>query len=251
MKELYLTVPEGWHQVTEKQLEYVARLLYHKMPEPEFLSRCFMRFSGLSLLQRSPVIIDEIPHYCFTHNKKRHYIDVDTFTDLTHKLDWILRDVGLFKNPAKIGSYIGCNYKLYGVSFEEFLIADQMYIAYSSTSKEEFINKLIAICYRKPNETWDEGKQLAIRTIRFENIPMRQKYMIYLWFTGLKAWIIGKYPYVFSSSGKGIPVSPNEAVLSTLAALNGGDITKNPEIKRTEAHEALDMLNRKCELATQ
>jgi hypothetical protein len=247
MKELQLTIPEGWHQLTEPQLEYLANLLLNKVPEQELLIRCFNRFSGLCLVRENPVIIQEALCYFFRKKKcGEHFIPVDLFADMVSRLDWIIQDVKLFKNPEKIKGYHACNHKLYGLTLEEYLIADQMYIAYAQTEKTEYLDKMVAIFYRLKNDRWEEGKNLHTWIRRFRNVPHKRKHIVFLWYTGVKAWIIETYPYIFSTAG-GEPISPTQSVLGILAVLNSGDVSKNPEIKKTELHEALDMLNRKCE----
>jgi hypothetical protein len=248
MSELNLTLPAGWHELTEKQLDYFAILLLNKVPEPELLARCFMRFSGLCLVRQNPIIIQDA--LCYLYKKKKcgeHWINIGLFADMVSSLEWLLEDVKLFKNPVKIGALIGCNYKLFGISLEEYLIADQMYLSYAHTNNVEYLDRMIAVLYRRKSDRWNEGKKLSRWVRRFSQISLHRKYVVYLWFTGVKAWIIETYPYIFQSSG-GESQSSTQLVMSILAALNLGDISKNPEIKRTEVHEALDMLNRKCEV---
>lgn len=252
MSELHLTLPESWDQLSEKQLLYLSRLLFEKVPEQELLTRCFLKFSGLLLIQQNPVIIREKGKnlLCYEFRKKgleKYTVDVDTFTEAVSKLNWIANDVKLFHNIPKIKRYTGCNYKILDKILEEYLIADNAYLAFVKKGDIKYLDKLVAIFYRKKSDKWDDGNNLTSWAKRFSGSPVHVKYSVFLWYTGLKAWIIKKYPYIFSSPGSGTS-SASDSVLAILSALSGGDISKNPEIKRSNCHEALDILNRKMEV---
>lgn len=244
MKELHLTLPRSWAELSEDQALYISKIILDNISELELMTRCFMRFTGIRIIPKKALPA----YFWFRYKKETHLIDADTFGNMISWLDWIKEEVKLFKNPAKIGRYVGCNFKLFGISLEEYLLADQMYIAYSKSNKMEFLNKLVAICYRKKTDSWNEGKKLAKWTRRFRFTPKYKKYLVYLWFTGVKASIIETYPYIFQtdSGGSITSATAHESVLSILATLSQGDISKYNWVKRVEVHEALDMLNRKC-----
>lgn len=251
MRTLHLTLPRHWGQLTEKQLIYFSRLLLAKVPEPELLARCFMKFSGLFLIQHNPKIVKERDRdvLCYEYTKKgegKSLIDVDTFTDLVSRLDWMVEGVKIFHNIAQIKRYHGCNYKLFDITLEQYLIADNMYLAYAKTNDLQYLNRMVAVFYRKRSDKWQEGEHLTAWAKRFAKVDMAVKYSVFLWFTGVKSWLIIKYPNIFSGPG-GEVSSPTDSIMCILSALSEGDVTKNAEIKRTNVHEALDVLNKKLQ----
>jgi hypothetical protein len=248
-RAIHITLPESWDQLTEPQLEYVSRLLYNEMPATELLIRCLLHFTGIRLLHQDPFEIDG--EMCYLFKKKGtgiFHLDVDMVTTITNRISWITSDITLFKNPEKIKHYTGCNYKLYGVTLEEWLIVDQMYIGYAKTKNLQFIDKMLAILYKLPSESWNESAVLDKRARRFRWMPAYRKYLIFLWYTSCKLWLKIKYPFLFAASdGSGKGQSANDYVMGLLSALNDGDVTHNPMIKATECHEVFYELNRKIE----
>lgn len=248
--ELHITLPEKWDQLTAPQLQYVSRLFLNEIPEFEMLTRCFLNFTDIKLLHQDPVDIDG--ERCYLFKKKgtgKFNLSVDMVATIESRLNWLLGEITLFKNPPKIGRYIGCHYKLYGLTLEEWLIADQMYIGYAKTKNMQFLNNMLAVLYRLPGETWNEKASIETMANRFTKVKPEIKYMVMLWYTSCKGWLISKYTYLFDSSANTSigQQSANDYVMSLLSSLNDGDVTHNPQIKATECHEVFYELNRKIE----
>jgi len=251
-QSLNITLPESWDQLTEQQLEYVSRLLLNEMPEVELRTRCFLNFTDIKLLHQDAQLIDGEMYFLF--KKKgigKFNLDVDMVATITNRLSWITSDITLFKNPGRIGKYTGCHFKLYGLTLEEWIIADQMYIGYAKTKDFKFLDNMLAILYKKENETWNASANLECRAKRFTDIKPEIKYLVFLWYTSCKLWLKIKYPYLFAAPDgtKTGHQSANDYVMGLLSALNEGDITHNPQIKATECHEVFYELNRKIEKA--
>jgi len=254
---LNITLPGSWAELSEKQLYFVSKLLYMEVPELELLTRCFLEFAGITILSKDPeiVITDDATEgeLCYWFKKSgtgRFYLDVDMATTLIHHLDFLVTEITLFKNPAKIGKYAGCNFKLYGISLEEWLVVDQMYIGYAKTRRVEFLDNMLAVLYHLPGEKWDEQTNLATRAARFKSMPEYTRYIVFLWYTSCKLWLKGKYFYLFDSSDTGdASQSANDYVMSLISSLNEGNVANNPQIKHTPCHEVFYELNRKIEKA--
>lgn len=256
-QKLNITLPTSWAGLSEKQLYFASGLLYNKVPETELLTLCFLHFAGLRLLARDPEIIKtetqpdgELCYWFKSPGMGKFYLSVDVFASIIHKLDFLITDVDLFKNPAKIAGYTGCNFKLYGLTLEEWLIVDQMYIGYAKTQRIEFIDNMLAVLYHLPSEKWDETADLSQRAARFAKVPVGDKYIIFLWYTACKMWLRNKYPFLFETSdSNNEPQSANDFVMGLLSALNEGNVANNPLVKRTPCHEVFYELNRKIEKA--
>ena len=238
IKQLNVTLPTRWSELTPSQLLFVANQLLRQPAETELLANCFLKFAGFYPMSM------RVTDGCYTFMKGwfgEVHIHPEEFADMACSLEWILGGITLFEPPLKIKGYYAVHYKLYEVSLEDYLIADSMYLAYAQTNNEQFLNNLLAVIY-------PSRRSLEKHAKRFRKVPLALKYAVFLWFTGLKAWIIEQYPYLFSGSG-GEFVSPSESAKSIIAALNGGDITKNAVIKESYVHEALDELNRQSKQA--
>lgn len=243
-----LSVPECWEKLSLPQLQYISKLRIMELSEQELATRCFLKFSGLDMEKKDPSMING--ELCYVFRKKgigRFILDVDRFTDMVSRMDWINGEISLFHNPERVNGYTGCHWKLYGLSLEEYLVADQMYAAYIRTNDQRFIVNMMAVLYRKPEEAFAEGKHIEKHARRFRNVPMATKLLIVMWYTGLKMWIIKKYPYLFSSDGSAAPQSANDYVMGLISAMNNGDVTHNPQIRATEVHEIFFEFNLKIE----
>lgn len=247
---LHITLPEKWDQLTEPQLQYISRLMFNELPEAELLTRCFLNFTGVKLLHQDPVDIDGEQCYMFTKKGLGKFnLSVDMVATITAHISWITKEITLFKNPSRIGRYEGCHYKLYGLTLEEWLIVDQMYIGYARTKEMQFMDNMLAILYRLPGETWNEAAKIEARAKRFRKVKPEIKYLVMLWYTSCKLWLKSKYIYLFAApDGNSIGLqSANDYVMGLLSSLNEGDVTHNPQIKATECHEVFYELNRKIE----
>ncbi len=244
-----ITLPERWDQLSEKQLEYVAKLFLREIPTVDLITHCFFRFSGIKILQKDPVMLDG--ELCYQFKKSgsgRFPLDIDLTTSIIQRLEWLTGEITLFHNPEKIKKYTGCHFKLYGLTLEQWLVADQMYIGFAKTKDIKFLDNMLAILYTSPGEQLNDSSSLEDRSKRFRRVPRFRKYLVFMWYTSVKLWLRIKYPYLFSDGpGSTIGQSANDYVMGLLSALNEGDVTHNPQIKATGCHEVFYELNRKIE----
>lgn len=231
-----LTLPSGWHQVQADKLVNLAKLFLSHREKPDFLVRCFFLFSGWNPLTRREFQQDGKRQYWFKTKNQKFYIDADLITSLVKQLEWIVSGIGLPAGMPEIRGFSHCNYKLYNVSLEKFLEADNFYNAWAEKNDSHFLDKLFTVFYTR--QRWFSWPSKA------------EKYAVFLWFTGVKAFLVNKYPYLFSGSSdaSGFP-SPEETILNLLSALNLGNVTHNPKIFKTHVHECFYELNLKIEHA--
>lgn len=242
-----LTVPVKWSELTIKQLEYFSKMILKELSETELMTLCFLKFSGLKLIKKA---IPDKTGYLYIFKKKgfpRFTMDADQATSCIFKMDFLVKDVSLFQLPAKIKRYQVYDYRMFDVNLEQYLLLDSYYQAFLSSKEVNYLNKMLAVMYHKPGEKWDNEK-LPEWEKRFKRVPVFRKYLIFLWFSGLKKWFMEKYWFVFNSGDDtGAAPAPDEIVLQLISALNEGDITHNKEILATNIHEAFFELNRKIE----
>lgn len=243
-----LTVPVKWMDLSSKQLEFLAKLLIKGADETEVMTRCFIEFSGLKLIKKIPVEIDHELNYIF---KKKGYqrflLDVDRATGMIQKMDYLINKAELFRLPERIKKYVPVNYSMYGVSLEQYILLDQHYARFIETKDPDLLTRMLAIVYHNPDEKWGD-KKLDEMSRRFKRVPLFRKYIIFLWFTGVKAWFVEKYWFVFNSSESSSSDQPaDEIIMGLVSALNEGNITLNESILQTDVHQVMFELNRKIE----
>jgi hypothetical protein len=245
-----ITVPVKWTELTQANLEFLTKLILNEVSEVELMTRCFLKFADMKLLKKDPVNVDG--DLCYIYKKKGYQnfmLDVDRATDCIERMRFLVKDVTLFRLPEKLKNYVPVDFRLYSVSLEEYLLLDQFYAAYSKAGDPEWLDKMMAIAYRKKGEAWNNEK-LKLRAQRFRRMPVFRKYIIYLWFTGLKTWFMSKYWFVYNQPEGNSNIPPDEEVMGLLSVLNGGNITLNKQILATSVHEVMFEINLKIEKST-
>ncbi|NQU54156.1 MAG: hypothetical protein HQ522_16635 [Bacteroidetes bacterium] len=234
-----LKLPKGWHEVDGINLVKLAKLFLKYQEKPDFLTRCFFLFSGWKILKHRELQENGKRYYWFKlHKGKPFFVDVDVFHSLVKELEWILENIKLPAGNPSIKYYKACNYKLYNVTLEEFLEADNFYNAFVTTGEAKFLNQLFGVFYKKKVD------------IVLYWVSKYEKYAVFLWFSGVKNSLVNKYPYLFSgSSGSTTTSSPEESILNLLSSLNNGDVTNNEKLFKTHVHECFHELNMKIEHA--
>ncbi len=249
MKEIHLTAPVGWHDITSEQLLFVSKLFDSQLSESEFLTRSLISFTGIEPVKHGLVPGDgELLFEFLDPAGELFSLSAEEMKSLIDQLRWLIDSVGLCRLPEKLGGLSPVDSRLFGVTLEEYLLADQLYATYSTSKRVDDLNRFIAVFYRKSGEKWDERKYKKYINI-LRSVPNHAKTAVYLWFSGFKKWIIDKYPYMFGGTESGetsIP-SPDEHILRLFTSLNNGDVTRNKEILHTHVHEVFYELNQKIE----
>ncbi len=245
-----LQVPISFAQMSKGQLKFFVKLMLAGLPVEDIKVRCLLEFSGLHLMKRTPAEIDG--QLCYRFLKKGHgrfWLDVERFSDLVSRMDFLAQDPDLFDPPAKLSRAGACNSRLYGIRLDQWLLADNHYLAYANSQKVIHLDTMLAALYNRGYELWYEGKHIEKWARRFRRVPMYQKYLVFLWYTAAKKWLMEKYPYVFPEGSNTTGTPADELVMGFIAALNEGRVADNSIIKATELHEALYELNRKIEFS--
>ena len=255
MRKIMLKSVDGWDQLTPKQLIEVAKIALIPNYEKSFATKVFLKLNGLRVKRGYTLTMTNDGHnfksYIFQMNWRRPFtISANIFSSMVKKFEWLNDEVTLFHCLPKIGRYQSSDYRLYSCILEQYLFADNVYGAYASNRQRKTLQQLTAVFYHKPKEAFDSSK-ITRRSRRFAYTPTAQLFVTYLWYTGVKRWIMIKYPYIFNKSESGTTMSPDESILNLLSNLNQGDITKNESIYKTPVHEALFQLNLMAEKAQQ
>ncbi len=234
-----ISLPKRWEDLSPKQVLYVVKLLTEQLPFAEFLSACFLHFSGWKVVKTNSK-----NSFTFKNNKSKFIVCVDLFHTLCNELLWLQTDVGRCVNPAKIGKALGCDSDLYDVTLEQYLFADSHYKAYNYTSNKKHLAILTASLYLKKKQKFDDDAIDKKRYKYFLKYPIHLQAVL-LWYTGTKLMLKEKFPELFANEDDA-PVEysdPEKIYLNTLSALNAGRIIDNPKVLQTPCIEALHELN--------
>lgn len=251
MRTINLTSPKDWSELTPEQLLLISGLYLQKLPETDFLVNALIGLTELTPVQHKVEVADDKLMFAFkTPGQKPFFVESEKIHEMANRLKWLL-DPPAICTPPNLGNYIPVNNRLFGVCLEQYLLADAHYIQFAKTQDRLILDKFAAALYRSDeNEQWSD-QEWKKRIPHFTLMTLPELNAVFIWFTGVKAFIMAKYPYVFPGTDggrdKACLISPDEQILQLLANLNGGDVTRNGLIMETHVHEVLYELNLKIE----
>ena len=223
-------VPQGWHELSDKQLRYVYDLLAKEYASDEIKTLCLLRWSGTKVIGRH-----ESGAYLLKKGKLLFEVTPLTLAELLPALDWL---GSLPTSPVRL-SKINRQHALPAdfseVPFETFIICDNLYQGYLQTQDDALLDELGATLY---------GKSI--------NFKPYERISIFYWFASLKDTFSRKYtdffqPTADAATGGNLldssAPSVEDAMNAQIRALTKGDVTKEAEVLALDTHRALTELN--------
>lgn len=239
MNELNLIVPTCHQELTPKQLRYLYTLLADGLDADSICTHALFRFAGASVDTSTPGV------YVVSYESRKYNIRPEQVAELLPRMEWVLSVPVV---PVRLPAIGKKNRKaLYPASFddpsnpltfEKYLILDNLYQGYTHTKQYERIAGMAELLYGHIGRT----SEAEIINILY-------------WWASFKAHLSRRFPHFFHSA----PVTNSEmslqdlqsnlqrAVDTQIRALTGGDITKNAVILSMDVYAALTELDAKAE----
>lgn len=221
-------VPQGWHELSDKQLRYVYQFIAAEHSTDEIKTLCLLRWSGTKVIGRQ-----DNGSYLLKKGKILFEVTPLTLAELLPHLDWLGSLPTVPVRISKINRQSALPADFSEVPFETFIICDNLYQGYLSTQNDELLDQLGATLY---------GKDIAFKP--YERIS------IFYWFAALKESLSKKYSDFFQpiagasdSNLLGSSASVEDAMNAQIRALTKGDITKEAEVLALDTYRALTELN--------
>lgn len=220
-------VPQGWHELGDKQLRYVYTLLAGDYTTDEIKTLCLLRWSDTKVIGRQ-----DSGAYLLKKGKYLFEATPVTLAELLPHLDWLASVPTAPVRLSKINRQSALPADFSEVPFETFIICDNLYQGYLSTKNDELLDQLGATLY---------GKSMTFKP--YERIN------IFYWFASLKESLSAKYSDFFqpiaATDGNllGSSSSVEDAMNAQIRALTKGDVTKEAEVLALDTHRALTELN--------
>lgn len=222
-------VPQGWHELSDKQLRFVYDLLAKEYASDEIKTLCLLRWSGTKVIGRQ-----ESGAYLLKKGKILFEVTPLTLAELLPHLDWLASLPTAPVRLSKINRQHALPADFSEVPFETFIICDNLYQGYLQTQDDALLDELGATLY---------GKSMIFKP--YERIN------IFYWFAALKDTFSRKFPDFFQPIeaatggnllGSSAP-SVEDAMNAQIRALTKGDVTKEGEVLALDTHRALTELN--------
>ena len=222
-------VPQGWHELSDKQLRYVYQLMADNFGTDEIKTLCLLQWSGTKVIGKQ-----DSGSYLLKRGKILFEVTPLTLAELLPNLDWLASLPTVPVRLSKINRQHALPADFSEVPFETFIICDNLYQGYLQTQNDELLDQLGATLY---------GKSIDFKP--YERIS------IFYWFAALKESLSKKYsdffqPIAEAATGGnllGSSASVEDAMNAQIRALTKGDITKEAEVLALDTHRALTELN--------
>ena len=234
-------VPQGWHELSDKQLRYVYQLLADEFATDEIKTLCLLQWSGTKVIGRQ-----DSGAYLLKKAKILFEVTPLTLAELLPHLDWLGSLPTVPVRLSKINRQHALPADFSEVSFADFIICDNLYQGYLQTQGDALLDQLGATLY---------GKSMTFKP--YERIN------IFYWFAALKDTFSRKFPDFFvrvATEAQGDDFQPidaatggnllgssaasvEDAMNAQIRALTKGDVTKEAEVLALDTHRALTELN--------
>ena len=222
-------VPQGWHELSDKQLRYVYQLIAGDFATDEMKTLCLLQWSGTKVIGRQ-----ESGSYLLKKGKILFEVTPLTLAELLPHLAWLGSIPTVPVRISKINRQHALPADFSEVPFETFIICDNLYQGYLQTHDDNLLDQLGATLY---------GKSMTFKP--YERIN------IFYWFAALKDTFSRKFPDFFqpieaATDGNLLgssAASVEDAMNAQIRALTKGDVTKEGEVLALDTHRALTELN--------
>ena len=216
-----VTMPQGWNDLTQQQLEYIFTLLASGYSKDLVKAYVLFRVGNwVQVENNQPVALDYLIR-----------LGVDSLTEAFKMVEWI-DDVPL--TPVRLEEIDGIKVKvsplMHELTFEQYLMMENRYQSHLATQRFEPVDVMTAMLYDGNNRT---------SVARYNTI---------FWYTSLKKRFAAQWPELFKAPAGGSiqEVNMAEVMNAELRALTGGDITKEAAVRQVGCWRALEELNAKA-----
>lgn len=221
-------VPQGWNELSDRQLRYVYQLIAGNFATDEIKTLCLLRWSGTKVIGRNGN-----GSYLLKKGKILFEVTPPALAGLLPHLDWLGSLPTAPVRLSKINRKHALPADFSDVPFQTFIICDNLYQGYLATQDPALLDQLGATLY---------GKQIAFKP--------HERISVFYWFASLKDYFARKYSDFFRPAGDGSPnllgspsLSVEEAMNAQIRALTKGDVTKEADVLALDTLRALTELN--------
>jgi len=221
-----LQYPVMWEEVSPYQLNIICSEMLKKLSREDLLSNILFRLLGLRPLSR-PGVAEGTPdaRYYFIYSGNTLLLPIWMFRQACEDLSFILDTIGM---PAEC-PVPNVHKRLYGITFEQYYYADAQFLRFKETQDRVYLRQVIHTLSPDCRKRVDENYALQFS----------------IWWTGLRAFLKNKYPYVFEESSENNDRTPADTLQDILAFIGDNRPQDNDKILKCEAHAVFNALNNK------
>lgn len=222
-------VPQGWHDLSDKQLRYVYQLFSQDYSADEVKTLCLLRWTGTKVIGRQ-----DSGSFLLKKGDTIFEVTAVTLATLLPHLDWLGSMPPAPTRPAKLKHRLAIAADFAEVPFEQFIIVDNLYQGYLQTQEDNLLDEIASVVY--------PGIKTPLAT--------DERIAIFYWVASLKDYFARRYPDFFQPTEytdrnllRAPSMNVEAAMNAQIRALTKGDVTKEAEVLALDTHRALTELN--------
>lgn len=228
--KINFTMPQGWHELSRKQLRFLYKLIAANFTSEEIKMLCLFKWNNIKVVGRQ-----KGGSFLLQHHKQLFEVSAISMAEILPLLDWITLTPPIPVRPDKINRCRALPADFDGVPFESFIVCDNYFQGYLQTKDDLLLDEVGRILYQNPKAHFLPWQRVAI----------------FYWMISIKDFFARKFPDFFksvdSASGGNLlgasPASVEEAMNAQIRALTKGDITKEAQVLALDTWRALTELN--------
>lgn len=244
-KEIQLSVPGSWAELSEKQLLIISKILQSPDKNEDFIQLwAFKALTGLRIIRQTGPGV----YLC---KIGRHKILLNSWQLNYHrkKLVWLTGTPFGVKPLRKLAGKKPVYITLEGTPLKLYIAAENYYQAFLHTEDSMFLLRLTSVLY-SGGKNWDDSNtEKAVKKLK--SCTPEELFTVFLWYNSVKLLLADKYHDLFSSpdtqegSINGMP-DMRSHINNMLRVLTSCDVTKMEAVLETETWYALNELNEKA-----
>ena len=223
MTNLNITLPTCWQELTLSQLRYAFYLLSQDFTAAEVKTYALVRWAPLTEVAKTDTGI-------FCHFEGRPYfLTTEQIAAAIQSLAWLEKLPLVPVRIPTIGKLQAVEADLSGITFESFLILENLYQGYLVKKDTALLAEMAAILYQSPKPV---------------KLSPEEATSIFYWYASAKQMLARQYKHFFvtsevSSQSETMQERLQQSMNNQIRALTKGDITKEASVLRMDVHRAL------------
>ena len=220
---LNIILPTCWQELTPKQLRYAYYLLAKNYTAAELKTYALIRWAPLTDVQKTD---DGI--FCH-YEGKPYFITSLQIAEAISQLSWLERLPLVPVRLPLIGKLQPVEADLSGITFEAFLILENLYQGYLVTKDQALLSEMAVYLYQSPKPM---------------ELTPEEAISIFYWYASAKQLLARRYHNFFVNSNAEADTTAmqerlQQSMNNQIRALTKGDITKEKEVLAMDVHRAL------------
>lgn len=240
IKEIQLSVPGSWAELSEKQLLIVSGILQSPDKNEYFIQLwAFKALTGLKIIRQSGP-----GEYLCKIGRNKILLDSWQLNFHRKKLIWLTGTPYGVKPLQQLAGKTPVYCTLEGTPLKLYIAAENYYQAYLHTEDSQYMFRLASVLY-SGGKRWDDA-DTDKEARKFRSCTPEELFTVFLWYTSVKQLLAEKYDDLFSPAGSksGSP-DMRAHINNMLRVLTASDVTKMEAVLETETWYALNELNEK------